>query len=284
MIGYSALLVTTYFQLTPPSALLPDLDDLDRLVFTPAQPTCRVERLLEAGGETIEGGGSMRPAFTRESAGWEDTIKNLSEDELRRLLAEREGERLALLDWVRAGGSRVAYDSDDYRLRDIAGVRRITPSYCWDDPGSDDLAGTTRVRIRSIVTDRCVPCHSENGRHDTARFIPLETYEGLAPRLQPEPYDGRRRWLIASLAGLVPLAIVTGLVFWHTGPRATTRLLVPMVTFAALVAMLACWFAGRPESWYGPALAGFAFLAAAGALAQALATVSGFVADRGPAA
>ena len=61
-IGYGALLVTTYLQVTSPNSLFPDLFQIDRLLFSAEKPVSRIEQLLEASGNEI--GSTMRPAFT----------------------------------------------------------------------------------------------------------------------------------------------------------------------------------------------------------------------------
>ena len=221
LLGYCALVVAAYFQLTPPSSQFPDLRELGRLLLHDASSISRVERLLEASGDTIESG-TMRPAFTVQSTDWVSATKDISASAMNQLLAEREGERLALLDWVRSGASRQSYEMDDYPLRGESGVHTITAAYQLNDPSTPITANPQRVRLRTLITDRCVPCHSDNGRHDTARFIPLDTYDRLAPRLQPQPPDPRRKWLLALLAGVLPLAALIGLRFWHTNPICIT--------------------------------------------------------------
>src|SRR5262249_47598613 len=114
-IGFLVLVVAGYFQLTPPSSLLPEFGELDRLIFEAGKPRCQIERLLEANDATMSGG-SMRPAFTEKSVGWEAAIKDLMEAEMSQLIAEREGERLAVLDWIRSGASREEYEKDNHLL------------------------------------------------------------------------------------------------------------------------------------------------------------------------
>src|SRR5438067_3019674 len=122
-IAYCALLFAAYLQLTPSSSVLPDLRELDRLLFEIKKPTSRIERLLEATDGPMSRSGTMRPAFTDQSLGWELLNQNLTAEERAALLAEREGERLAILDWVRRGASREAYEDDRYDTNAISGVR-----------------------------------------------------------------------------------------------------------------------------------------------------------------
>src|SRR5262245_46460064 len=116
-VTYGALLVATYLQTTPPSALGPRLAELKGLLFADEKPVSPMERRLEAAdtplgtGPLISGESagekSMRFAFGEQSG---DLGRALTKDEL----AQREGERMALLDWIRGGASRTAYERDDY--------------------------------------------------------------------------------------------------------------------------------------------------------------------------
>src|SRR5689334_20405891 len=63
-IAYCSLLFATYLQLTPASSTLPELRDLNRLLFGGRKPTSRIERLLESDEGPLSRSGTMRPAFT----------------------------------------------------------------------------------------------------------------------------------------------------------------------------------------------------------------------------
>jgi hypothetical protein len=274
LIGYCALFVAAYFQLTPPSSLFPNLQELDRLLLDNAKPVSQIERLLASTAGPMTSGGTMRPAFTDQSVGWGTSISGLSADEKSRLLADREGERLALLDWIRSGGSRGAYESDNYVWKGAALAHPITSTYCFDDPSAGVSPATPHIRIRSIITDRCVTCHSENGRHDIARFIPLDSYEQLQPRLKAEALDRRRIWLRAPLYALPPLAFMIGIAFWNTDYPSPTRLFFLLLTTTALSLMFAIWRHAQPNTWHAPVIAITAAISTLGTTAQALATLS----------
>jgi hypothetical protein len=273
--GYCTLLIATYLQLTSPSALLPDLRELDRLLFSTATPVSQIERLLEASTGEMNRGGTMRPAFTDQSAGWDALTKPMTADELAALAAEREGERLALLDWVRSGASQAAYDQDDYPLANPSAVTQITANYLLL---GDRAAGTNpppRVRIRTLLADRCVTCHGENGRHDTARFITLDSYERIEAHLRPETtHNAGRIWLIAALIGLYPLAAVTEPTFYFTSHPPGARQLLIATTIVALGVMPACWFWGQPGIFFTPVLLFFAAVAAVATIIQIVASLN----------
>jgi hypothetical protein len=274
VIGYCVLVVTAYLHVTSPGSLWPDTHELGQILFDTAKPVTQIERLLETPEGEMNRGGTMRPAFNDQSLGWEELIKPLSAGEIAALRAEREGERLALLDWVRSGGNQAAYDADDYTWANSSSSIPISAAYLASESG-DSATAARRIRIRSLITDRCVTCHGEQGRHDIARFISLETYERLQPHLQPEiaTSDGRP-WLIATLVGLYPLALISGLAFFFTSHPARARRLLLATTFIALGGMSACWLAGRTDSYAIYVLLATAGLAAIGALVQTIATLA----------
>lgn len=279
VVAYAALLVTAYLRLTPPSALVPDPHELAAILFNTQKPVSRIQRLLESTEGEMNRGGTMRPAFTDQSLDWESLIENMTDYQKSALHAQREAERLALLDWVRSGSVRDDYENDDYKPHDETTVSQITPDYLT--PENDN--SLPRVRIKTLIADRCVTCHGENGRHDTARYIALDTYDRLAPHLQPEiNHQTARAWLISALAGLYPLALMSGLAFFFSSHPANTRRLLLATTFVALGGMSACWLAGRPaSSAIYVLLASFA-VAAIGALVQTIASLAELLkTDRG---
>jgi hypothetical protein len=273
--AYAALLFVTYFQLTPSSAILPELGELERLLFGGEKPVSRIERLLESTGGPMSRGGTMRPAFTDQSLGWELLTQNLPADEEAALLANREGERLAMLDWIRTGADRTAYENDRYELSAAAGVQQISADYVIPTEQPPAGSAATTVRIRTLLADRCVTCHGENGRHDIARFIELDTYDRLQPHLLLELQDTiGRPCLLASFLVLFPLTAISAPLFWRTSQPRSARTVVIGVTFAAIATMSACWLLGLHGPRFIVALLAAAGTVVSGVLVQLLATVS----------
>jgi hypothetical protein len=245
-VAYGALLIITYLQLTPSRALLPDLHTVDRLLFGGPPPVSRTERLLEATEGPMSRGGTMRPAFTDQSLGWDSLTQNLSVEQKAALLAEREGERLAILDWLRAGAPREAYENDRYELRPASGVQQITADYALPITSSESPSPEpTVVRLRTLLRDRCVTCHGENGRHDIARFIELDTYDRLLPHLMIEPEDTKGRgWLVVSMVALFPLSAISAPLFSRTNQPRAARAAIISLAMASLAVMIGCWLLG----------------------------------------
>jgi len=218
--SYLALFITTYFKTTAPGSLAPDLVELHRLLFQAAKPVSALERRLAAADTPLGTGPLVTMGTSIESPFYG---LSLTADER----VERDGERLALLDWIRSGANRAAYDADDYALAQPSEITAITPQFIRVVSGAGDY-NTTRVRIRSIINERCVNCHHEDGE-DTARLIPFDSYDAIAIYLRPEDNaDGARPWLLATVLSLLPLATIVGLTFlwfpssaWELPPRSS---------------------------------------------------------------
>jgi hypothetical protein len=280
-VGYCAVLLLAYVQVTSPNSLRPDFRELDGAFFGREKPVSPLERLLEATEGPMNRAGTMRPAFTDQSVGWESLTQNLTAAEKTALLAQREGERLALLAWVRSGLSQEAYEADDLRLGDTFAARAITSEYLLTDQQSPDQGAQRNVRIRSIVADRCVTCHGENGRNDHARWIPLDTFEHIERQCRPEAVAIRQpTWLIASLVALLPLALLAGPLFYCTNTPLATRRFLAVLPFAALVVAIGCWLLGRPGTYFIHVLLGAAVVAAIGVLIQIIASLADLFAEK----
>src|SRR5207244_11970688 len=87
-----------------------------------------------------------------------------------------------------------------------ASIISITPEFLVHKAIATTASEPPRVRIRSLINERCVTCHNEGG-DDTARLVPFDNYQSIAPYLRPEDHgNAGRAWLIAALVSLFPLA------------------------------------------------------------------------------
>jgi hypothetical protein len=273
-LSYGIVLCLAYLHVTSPNSLWPDVRALDAVFFKRAKPVSTIQRLLESAEGPMNRAGTMRPAFTEQSIGWESLTQSMTTDEKSKLAAERDGERLAVLAWVRSGPSRQAFEADDFRWDEADALHPITPAYLTAEQTSGSERGV-RVRIRSLVTDRCVICHGENGRHELARWIPLDTYENIERHCRPEAdIVTGSQWIIAALGGLLPLGLISAPLFSRTAtPSVARRLLIALPLVAQAVACGA-WLFGQPESNAIYVLVGAAFVAAIGVLIQIIASMA----------
>jgi hypothetical protein len=245
--GYAAALVQVHHQSAGAGELLPGPDRVHELYAGPsAPPRSRIEHLVEAEGGPFNGSGTMRPAFTTQSRDWENAKRGRSPDELRKLVEEREGERLALLAWVRREADRAAYDRDDFFVGSELTGQPITPAL---------LAGPDRVKIRTLIDLRCADCHAQSGRVENARQFPLDSYERLKPYTEVRAsaqmsLPKLAQTTHAHLFGLALLYAVTGTLFCYTGASRGVRFVLAPLPLVAQGVDIACWWLARWEATF----------------------------------
>jgi hypothetical protein len=279
-LGYIAALVQLHFRTASPGEALPGVADVEATYFGPrAQPVSWVERLLVAESGPLDGTGSMRPAFTTASDRWQALTKNKTPEQMDRLHAQREGERLALLCWVRSGADRLAYDNDDYRLAYDLTRREITPEFLVRDGSSHEPTHPRRIRIRTLVTTRCVTCHAEDGRHEIARHVPLDTYEHLQQYCRVRV--ARKEHSVPQLAqtthvhllGFAVLYGAVGLVFTFSSYSGWTRGLLGPFPLVLQVVNIGCWWLARTDPRFAWLIASTGVLTALALAAQIMGTL-----------
>jgi hypothetical protein len=253
-LGYSLALLQLHFRNAWPGNALPTTADVEATYFGQrVQAVSWVEKLLETPEGPLDGTGSMRPAFTTASDRWEALIRHKTPEQMAKLHAEREGERLALLSWVRSGAGKKAYDNDDYRLTDDLARHEITTEFLVRDGSNHEPTHPPRVRIRTLLNTRCATCHAEDGRHEQARHIPLDTHERLQPFCQVQAT--RKAHTLPQLAqtthvhllGFAALYGLVGLVFTFTSYSGWTRGILGPFPLALQVVNIACWWLARAD-------------------------------------
>jgi hypothetical protein len=230
--GYGAVLVMTYLQTTAPSQLGPNLSELDRLLFPTNTAISPMQRRLEAADTPLGAG----PLITGRPL---DQYSEFTTSDL----AQREAERQALLDWIRSGASRAAYESDDYPVCHPAAVASIASDLLVHNAASNQ-ASAPHIRIRTLINDRCLSCHCEDG-DATARLIPFDNYTAISRYLIPDDHTARpRAWLFVALFSLFPLATLAGLSFAFSSHTLGARKKLLALTAVALIACFASWVLG----------------------------------------
>ncbi|HEY2411404.1 MAG TPA: hypothetical protein VGI40_04145 [Pirellulaceae bacterium] len=240
-LGYGATLVMVYLSLTPPSSLVQNFRELDQALFRfrELQPSL-IERLLETPDGPMNRGGTMRPAFTTQSDDWESATQAKTPEELDSLLEEREAERLAVLNWVRSGAPREAYERDE----NLPGGGRVDGTIA-----AEFMAMDQRIRIRSIINARCVSCHREGGRNDRACWFPLDSYERIERYCRPERIAGPSSfWPITALISILPLTAISGLMTWWTSLTRGPRIFLTILPVLAAILAIAAWLGGSPNT------------------------------------
>jgi hypothetical protein len=268
-IGYASALVQLHLQHASPGQALPTREDAVRIFHgddTP--PVSTIERLLTADEhEHFNGTGQMRTAFTKRSEGWKGAIKEkaremgkgrrgeanqaAAEEALRQ---ERETERHAVLEWIRAGASKTDYKRDSFCLPDNLAQQPITPDFLVTE------AEPRAVKIRSLLQARCVRCHAPDSDDGQAAQYPLDTYERLAPYVAKRPSSAMSLTKLAQsthvhLLGFSLLYGMTGLILaFSSYPRLIRVVLCPL-PLAAQVVDISFWWLARLDAPYGPQFA-----------------------------
>ena len=151
------------------------------VAVNPPTPASWAERLLEFPAKGPDGkvlsmeetpftggeDGNMARAFFDKEMVYRNVKNNDPKEKVDALHALRDGERKALIAWVRAqdGARKAAFDTDRFDLpADLAG-KPISPEYVKDG----------KVRVKQLITDRCLRCHGEGGKQ--YEEFPLDTYD-----------------------------------------------------------------------------------------------------------
>jgi hypothetical protein len=237
-VGYGAALVQIHFRDASPGQFLPGLGDVVKKFHgDESQKTSQLQRLLEADeGQPFNGSGSMAAAFTRRSDGWTRAIR-AGEQQVR---LEREGERQAVLRWIKDGLPRDAYDAD--RLTPTAADQALTAEFRHDDGG---------VKIKSLLAARCVRCHQKDGDDANAANFPLDTYEHIQSHAQVNGSAGTislnklAQSTHAHLLSFAMLFTLTGLIVALSSYPGWLRGTFAPLVLVAQLAEIACWWLAR---------------------------------------
>jgi len=246
-LGYGSALMQMHFQHSTSGTLMPTLSDIiakfSGVSWPPlpeapkVEPKSKFQQLLEAPEtEPFNGSGSMVKAFTKKALeGFEEADR-----------PNRDGERRAMIAWIKAGAPREAYEKDSFPLPDD--IMDITIDYVGE--------GRT-VKIHTLIDDRCARCHQPDA--DQAKF-PLHTYDSIAKytkvskrvttdpaKAKQLPADRLTQSTHAHLLSFSMLYLLTGLVFAFSSYPMKLRLILAPMVLVAQVADISCWWLARLE-------------------------------------
>lgn len=274
--GYFSALVQLHFSHASPGQVMPGLKETIHAYHGPTdKPMSTIERLLEAEPDKkFNGQGTMQPAFTTRSDGWTKTIKKVGDDpaKLEALRHERDGERLALLEWVRSGAKKSEYDKDDFVLPVRLLSHSITHEFLVKDSKELPIE-PHRVLIKTLIEKRCADCHSADGRDAAATNFPLDTYDRLKPYVKVDSGGGMSLNKLAQsthvhLLGFSMLYGLTGLIFAFTSFPCWLRVILGPFTLIAQVVDISMWWLARYDPIYAQAIAVTGGLVAIGLFLQ----------------
>lgn len=276
--GYVAALVQLHFQGgAKPGELLPGPPEAQKTYGGErgARPKSHLERLLEADAEEkFNGTGQMRTAFTKKSQGWNGAIKEAKEKgeaEVKKLQEEREGERLAMLEWLRAGAAEKSFQKDEFVLSAAFKDQVITEDFV-----SKEADMPVKLKIKSLFQVRCACCHAPDaGRMKEAETYPLNSYATIKPYAVVSTSTGMSLTKLAQtthvhLLGFSMLYGLTGLIFSFTRYPLFFRIIFAPFTLVMQLGDIGCWWLARLPSptgeVFGQAIAITGMLVAVGLL------------------
>lgn len=266
-IGYFSAIVQLHFQHASGGAALPKGSDAVRIFHGETGKSVLERLILAPETDSFSSNGTMRPAFTTQSVGWEGAIEGLAGDvgELpeaeqraklreaeKQLRRERDGEALILAHWVRKGLDKVTYESNAYPVPAELKEQPITGKYVEKTGGGDRV-----VKLKTLFTNRCVRCHKEERQ---AADAPLDTYErirtyALSDTHQAMPLRKLAQSTHVHLLGFSMLYGLTGLILALTRYSALIRVPLAPLPLVAQVVDISLWWLGRVEAPYGPLFA-----------------------------
>jgi hypothetical protein len=281
-LGYLAAMVQLKVQLASAGEFPPTGNDVVK-AYHGHVAASQFERLIEEPDtRPFNGQGSMRAAFTKKrSGGWPKAVKNKGKELEARakeeeekakekgveppkytpqtaeeldaaVAADRDGERLALIEWLHAGADKKAYEDDKFKLSTELAAKPITASFV---EGEGDAK---YAKIRSIITDRCARCHSDGAGFGAAQY-PLTDWDEISLYIQQEKGTGMSLPKLAQtshvhLLGFAMLWGLTGFVFALSSFPTWLRLIVAPAALIAQMLDISFWWLARIDT-LGPTFA-----------------------------
>lgn len=250
-LGYGSALVQLHFQHATPGRALPGMDDVIRKFHGDPDAAHRVstlQRLIETPGHEdvpFTGAGSMARAFTTRSSDFNSATRRRARAEVE---TEREGERLALLAFVKDGLKKPQFDADALPRPAELADHPLTAEFMNAD-------GT--IKIKALFTERCVRCHQPDGDDTKAAKFPLDKWEQIQEYAKIDATSGAMslpaltQSTHAHLLTFAVLWAVTGLVIAFSSYPAWIRNWLAPIVLVAQVADIACWWLARLDGDIG---------------------------------
>lgn len=268
-IGYVSALVQLHFQHATPGDLLPSPDDAVRVFHgdTGTKPKSKIEQLLpeDYQGKKMNGSGQMTAAFYNRSEDYKDAIAERARELAKKQGAkkpdqaikgaataevdfERNGERLALIAWVRGGAKEAEYNDDNFPLPQDIEKLPITRTMLVEQNG--EIANPHAVKIQTLFQQRCANCHQEGGE---AQKYPLSNFAEIRKYVSVKTSEGMSMEKLAQtthvhLLGFSMLYGLTGLILaFSSYPRLVRIVLCPLPLLAQIVDISFWWLARLPD-------------------------------------
>lgn len=275
-IGYVSALVQLHFQHASPGDLLPSGDDAVRVFHgdTGAKPQSKIEQLLpeDYQGKKMNGQGQMTAAFFKRSEDYKDAIAEraralakkqgvkkadqaIKEAAAAEVDLERNGERLAMIAWIRNGAKEIEYKDDNFPLPLELMKAPITSTMLVEQNG--EIADPRCIKIQTVFQQRCANCHQDGGE---AQNYPLTNFAEIKKYVSVKTSEGMSMEKLAQtthvhLLGFSMLYGLTGLILALSSyPLLVRMVLCPLPLLAQIVDISFWWLARLPDP-HGPMFA-----------------------------
>ena len=264
-LGYFTALVQLHFNGgAKPGQPIPGPDEAVQRYFghTGDKPMSRLERLIITDeSEPFNGTGSMRRAFKDKSQGWAKKLRAAKEAGTeKQLYEERTGEADAVVAWIQGGADEKEYEKDEFVLP--GGARTISSQFVVME--NQKPAEPFRVKIKSILTERCACCHEKDaGRDRNAEKYELDSYPKFAKYLEVKTASAMDLNKLATtthvhMFGFTIMYCLTGLIFSFTSyPTWARAIVAPAAIVTSVTEIGIGWWLGRLDPCPAAATAAF---------------------------
>lgn len=268
-IGYVSALVQLHFQHATPGELLPSPEDAVRVFHgdTGAKPKSKIEQLLpeDYQGKKLNGQGQMTAAFFNRSEDYKDAIAERARELAKKqgvkkpdqaikgaataeVDFERNGERLAMIAWVRSGAKEAEYNADNFPLPPEIEKLPLTRKMLVEQNG--EIVEPRAVKIQTLFQQRCANCHQEGGE---GQNYPLTNFTEIKKYVSVKSSEGMSMVKLAQtththLLSFAMLYGLTGLILsFSSYPRLVRIVLCPLPLLAQIVDISFWWLARLPD-------------------------------------
>jgi hypothetical protein len=264
-VGYFSALVQLHFQHASAGEVIPTAEDTTHAYAgqVDGKGVSQIERLILAHEKKpFTGNGSMRAAFTTLSVGWPKSIKDCKKEHKlddkaaeARVRLERELEIRAIVEWIRAGAKKEAYDDDEFELASNLIPPELAKTKLKFSLAQSNNKGCVTVPLQTVFRKRCARCHNPSNA-TSAGDAPLNTYDNIKLYVDKE-YRGTGMSLKklaqtthVHLLGFAMLYGLTGLIFACTTYPGWLRLILAPLPLLAQLVDIGCWWLARLDPAY----------------------------------
>jgi hypothetical protein len=263
-LGYVSAMVQLHMKDTKKDGTpMPGVDDVRAKYcgyteYSGTYPGSKFESIISGDPNGAFSKSNMSAAFFSKSEGWQKEIKNRTAAVVE---PEREGERQALLAWVKleTDARKATYEADAHEQ----------PTFLKDKPITAEFLKDGKNKVKSLIDTRCVWCH--DGMNQSPALDKWDTLATLTEAPRPELFnfggksyvkndkqmslDGLTQTTHNHLFGFSMLYFLSGIILAFTKyPTIVKVIFCPLALLGATLDV-SCWWLARTEPPFGPMFA-----------------------------